>query len=173
MAPDGHRRFLWIHGLPGTGKTILASFLIDQLHPFGVSYYYCYEAHKRDETVPFLRWVIRDLCRQLKDRSRPTERLIPQELRLRDRKQLTTKNLKSCLATIVDYFHSQHKKRVYIVVDAVDESPEPRRKFLDVLTTIGTESLFENVSLLMTSRPHPDIKAAIESLSPISPSTLR
>lgn len=27
----GCRRFMWIHGLPGTGKTILASFLIDKL----------------------------------------------------------------------------------------------------------------------------------------------
>lgn len=174
LAAGGHRRFMWIHGLPGTGKTILASFLIQELPRFGSSFYYCYERHNRDETVPFLRWVIRDLCKQLKDANNPAQRLIPKELRrLWERKQLTVESLKDCLEAIVEHFHLHLETRVYIIVDAVDESqsvaPHYRQRFLNVLTSIGTEARFKNVSLLMTSRPYPDITKAIESLRSITP----
>src|ERR1700709_1340937 len=54
---------LWIHGIPGGGKTVLASFLFDkaskkkQENPKNVAavYYYCYFGHSQDETDPFLR----------------------------------------------------------------------------------------------------------------------
>jgi hypothetical protein len=71
---DAQDRCLWIHGIPGAGKTILASFLIEQIKkrchqlPNGkyiYSYYYCYFGHDQDEATPFLRWIVCQLCRQI------------------------------------------------------------------------------------------------------------
>lgn len=182
---DGCRRFLWIHGLPGTGKTILASFLIDDLFkklsaprdgsssPMGLSYFYCHQAHDRDEALPFLRWVVRDLCRQLNPPIRQGDTLskpsIPRPLQeMWERRRLSIEELMECLQTIVDQFRSQHKKRVYIVVDAIDESKPPRNNLLNILTHLGTEARWENVSLLMTSRENEDIKEAIRILPQIA-----
>lgn len=189
VSVDGCRRFMWIHGLPGTGKTILASFLIDNLldklsldrfgpgkSAKGFSYYYCHQQHDRDEALPFLRWVVRDLCRQLippmcqgeqscEQPSEQSSRSIPEQLRqMWQRKQLSIKSLMQCLEALVDRFHSQYNKRVYIIVDAIDESKAPRDKFLSILTTIGTAKNWANVSLLITSRQYQDIKESIENL---------
>src|SRR6202023_1408526 len=48
---NGSNRFLWLHGIPGSGKTILASFVIEDVKDIcqqsavnrqGWAYYYCY-----------------------------------------------------------------------------------------------------------------------------------
>ncbi|TXB99360.1 hypothetical protein FocTR4_00012624 [Fusarium oxysporum f. sp. cubense] len=58
-------RLIWIHGLPGSGKTVLASYVIEELEMLCkpangsvCSYYYCHYSHNQDETVPFLSWII-------------------------------------------------------------------------------------------------------------------
>lgn len=70
-------RCLWVHGIPGAGKTVLASHLIEKINqldtcdaegdmPVATVYYYCYHARDQDETAPFLRWIISQLCRNSK-----------------------------------------------------------------------------------------------------------
>lgn len=54
---------------------------------------------------------------------------------------------------------------VYIVVDAVDESKEPRTTFLQVLKALATEPRFEKVRLLATSREYFDIKTVLVTCS--------
>ncbi|ORY69656.1 uncharacterized protein BCR38DRAFT_471125 [Pseudomassariella vexata] len=126
------QRFLWIHGMPGAGKTILASYLIEQVamhcKRHGYSYYYCSHERRQDETQAFLRWAISDLSIQLGSS-------VPQELAdLYARRDTSTKGLRECLLAVTKKFKRQ---RVYIIVDAVDESEFPRTDFLDVLTYIG------------------------------------
>ncbi|CAJ2506035.1 Uu.00g001650.m01.CDS01 [Anthostomella pinea] len=57
--PDANRRFVWISGLPGAGKTVLVSFLIDAValacQSTGFSYYYCFNGRNQDETSSLLR----------------------------------------------------------------------------------------------------------------------
>lgn len=161
-SPGGCRRFLWIHGLPGSGKTILASYLNDKVAVHcgakGNSYYYCLHEHNRDETVPFLRYVIRDFCFQL-------GRFVPEELRtMWQYKRLGVAELQECLRVVTKEFFRRFSKRTYIIVDAVDESVAPRELFLKVLTSIGKDPVFSHVSLLMTSRDEPDIRDAIDRL---------
>ncbi|KAI8958962.1 hypothetical protein F5Y11DRAFT_362199 [Daldinia sp. FL1419] len=156
--PDGYRRFIWIYGIPGAGKTVLASFLIDSIavhcRTTGCAYYYCHNERNRDETVPFLRWIVWDLSRQI-------DRFIPKELdRLYQSQGFDREGLMSCLAALAGKFKSQGR-RMYLVVDAVDESKKPRDRLLEVLIRIGTELAFDNVSILMTSREEDDIQTAM------------
>ncbi|KAI1102810.1 hypothetical protein F4804DRAFT_333871 [Jackrogersella minutella] len=153
--PDGYRRFIWIFGIPGAGKTVLASFLIDDIathcRATGFTYYYCHHDRNHDDTVHFLRWVVGDLSRQI-------DRYIPRELEdLSKSESFNISGLVSCFLAVTRQF-AQQGRRVYVVVDAVDESRESRERFLEVLTRIGTDPDFDHVSLLMTSREEEDIK---------------
>lgn len=164
-SPDGCRRFLWIHGLPGSGKTILASYLNEQVaehcRASGNSFYYCLHEHNRDETEPFLRYVVRDLCHQLGN-------FLPGRLREMWRyKRMGVDELKECLRGVTQEF-SRRSKRVYIIVDAVDESASPYKLFLRILTSIGTDPTFGDVSLLLTSRDYPEIREAFIKLPRVS-----
>ncbi|KAI0013983.1 hypothetical protein F4779DRAFT_612790 [Xylariaceae sp. FL0662B] len=161
-SPDinGWRRYLWIHGIPGAGKTVLASFLIDDVakrcESRGFSYYYCQHQRNRDETVHLLRWIIADLSRQI-------ERYIPEELaQLRKSQVFTIRGLMNCFSAISRQFEREGH-RVYVLIDAVDESKAPRTQLLQVLNTIGSHRSFKNVSLLMTSREEEDIQEAMKT----------
>src|SRR6266536_4322083 len=68
----GPNRFLWLHGIPGAGKTVLLSFVVENIKrgckdtaPDGTGweYNYCYFGRDQDETPHLLRWVINQLCR--------------------------------------------------------------------------------------------------------------
>lgn len=152
-------RLLWLHGIPGSGKTILASFIVQNIKRFcetsalsdtGWAYYYCYFGRNQDESHPLLRWIISQLWRQLK--------YIPGKLC--SLYNLGTEpgyaDLLEVFSTIVDKF-----RRVYIVVDALDESQD-RRFLLDLLIRIASDDAFRKVSLLTTSRKELDIQRAFE-----------
>ncbi|KAF5622406.1 heterokaryon incompatibility protein het-E-1 [Fusarium sp. NRRL 25303] len=127
-------RLIWIHGLPGAGKTVLASYVIEELEKLCepangsvCSYYYCHYSHNQDETVPFMSWVIAHICRQIN--------WIPTELkRLHDH---------GCEPTIVDLgvvleVILQRLDSLYIVIDAVDES-NPQEELLLLIETITVD----------------------------------
>lgn len=188
---DKHARFLWIHGLPGAGKTVLASFGIDHVasayHHMGVSYYYCSHERQRkghsssEEATSFLRWVIRDLTAQVtrpKARSLNRQAKIPKTLQdLYTKRDFALMELLDCLLVVTEYTATEFSQQVCIIVDAVDESPAPRDQLLNVLTTIGTDPKWQHVSLCFTSRKETDITLAIESIhnpreirTPVGPS---
>ncbi|KAK2787291.1 hypothetical protein FQN53_005450 [Emmonsiellopsis sp. PD_33] len=170
----GMKRFLWIHGIPGAGKTILASFLIEQVQSaicdeksttaqqkqmshsckqIACVYYYCYFAHNQDETAPLLRWIIGQLCRQAK--------AIPNDLtELYQRAQEPRiPQLLDALESILDQFDI-----VFIMVDAVDESL-PRETLLKVLRDFATDNRFGKIRLLATSREYFDIETCFSPIS--------
>lgn len=159
--PGGYRRFIWIYGIPGAGKTVLASFLIDNIAAHclatGYSYYYCHNERNQEETTSLLRWVVGDLSRQI-------DRFIPKELeQMNESGNYDWRRLLDCLLVITRQFQ-RLGRRVYLVVDAVDESRKPRGRLLDVLIKIGTDPSFEHVSLLMTSRDEQDIRDAMNDI---------
>ncbi|KAG4267356.1 hypothetical protein FPRO04_12980 [Fusarium proliferatum] len=127
-------RLIWIHGLPGAGKTVLASYVIEELEKLCepangsvCSYYYCHYSHNQGETVPLMSWVIAHICRQIN--------WIPTELkRLHDH---------GCEPTIVDLgvvleVILQRLDILYIVIDAVDEST-PREELLSLIETMTVD----------------------------------
>nr|RBQ87558.1 hypothetical protein FVER53263_13571 [Fusarium verticillioides] len=129
-------RCLWVHGIPGSGKTVLASWLIEnvQSHCKRVStrkspcvnvYYYCYFGHHQDERGG----------------------------------EPSTPELLDTLEQILQVF-----SRVYIVIDAVDES-DPREELLEVIQTLVTDQRLCNIQILVTSREYIDAERVMENIS--------
>ncbi|MCJ1347421.1 hypothetical protein MMC31_005646 [Peltigera leucophlebia] len=70
---NGSARFLWFHGIPGAGKMIIFSYVVEDIKHYCKtignkdithSYYYCYLGRSQDEVPHILRWVINQLCRK-------------------------------------------------------------------------------------------------------------
>lgn len=152
---DGHRRSLWIHGIPGAGKTILCSNIAQRLRSLqnrrtGWVYYYCYFGRNQDETEPLLRWIIIQLCQQA--------RYVPKKLSTayRSGHQLGIVELVPILEAVLEAFDT-----AFITIDALDESM-PYTNLLACLKLIMTEPRFNKVRLLMTSRQYLDIEQSIK-----------
>ncbi|SCN76759.1 uncharacterized protein FFB20_05357 [Fusarium fujikuroi] len=157
-------RCLWVHGIPGSGKTILASWLIENVQshckrvsteksPCVSAYYYCYFGHHQDEAAPFLRCVITQLSRQADVISTLTHDLYKRG------GEPSISELLGALAQLLLVLSG-----VYIVIDAVDES-DPREELLEVIGTLVTDQRFCNVQILVTSREYIDIERAMEKVS--------
>ena len=155
-------RFLWIHGIPGAGKTVLMSQLIEQLRNHcdqsaqgetNYVYYYCYFAHNQDETTPFLKWLISQLCRKAEHIPAVVNKIY------NDGREPSLVDLLNMLACILEKF-----KVVYVAVDALDES-DPREDFLKVLRDFVTDSRFNCLQVIASSREYIDIEKSMAVLS--------
>lgn len=151
-------RLIWLHGIPGAGKTVLASFIFKDVKSFckdsvlentGWAYYYCYFGHEQDETPHLLRWVINQLCRQMN--------AIPDEVRelFSDGGSPQTQELAVALGAVLRNYH-----RVYLVIDALDESLD-RHRILNLLLGILDDQTFDKLQVLATSRKELDIERAL------------
>lgn len=116
-------------------------------------YYYCYHGHNQDEAVPFLRWIISQLCRRTTD--------IPAEAyaTFQRGQEPSLKDLFRILQAILSNFRT-----VFIVVDALDES-QPRENLLKVIEDLMSDHRFNNVQLLVTSREYKDIENTVATIS--------
>ncbi|KAJ7241265.1 ankyrin repeat-containing domain protein [Mycena rebaudengoi] len=148
---------LWCRGIPGAGKTVLMSIVVDYLRSHlqsnnvGVAVAYLNhkesDAHSPSNILAGLWWqLVLD---------RPISAFI-QKLYRKHQKQRTRPSLDEVReilrSTIAEY------SKVFMVVDALDEYPEAQRRILlDALGAMG-----ESVSLMLTSRPN----IAPESFSP-------
>jgi hypothetical protein len=154
------QRCIWVHGIPGAGKTILMSHLNEQikkhcckLQHFAYSYYYCYFGHTQDESVPFLGSLLSQLCRQ-------SNIVTPQVHKMyRNGGEPSLVKLLKALEEILDHFDS-----VYVAIDALDES-SPRVNLLKVLRDLVTDVRFQKIQLLTSSREYIDIEDAMETIS--------
>ncbi|KAK2008237.1 hypothetical protein LZ32DRAFT_609590 [Colletotrichum eremochloae] len=161
---DGKIRCLWIHGIPGAGKTILASQLIGTIENRCKTlssngerlisiYYYCYFRNNQDETSSLLKWILVRLCRRTN--------LVPDCLweLFQHGGQPSTGSLLSALEAALEPF-----KHVYITIDAIDES-NPRDKLLKIIRDLTNDHRFAKVRLLVTSREYLDIEVVMKAIS--------
>ena len=153
---------LWIHGIPGAGKSVLISHLIGTIQEYCETpeadgcvsvYYFCFYGHNQDEGKPFLRWLINQLCR--KEKSVPSSVLSMYNYG----GEPSLADLLKALEEILREF-----KTVYVVIDALDESL-PRHDTLEVVQQIVKDTRFRNVQLLAASRREVDIRNLMETIS--------
>ncbi|KAH7139225.1 hypothetical protein B0J11DRAFT_564044 [Dendryphion nanum] len=159
-------RCLWIHGIPGAGKTVLISHLIKQLkcHRHNPSstkvalvYYYCYYGRNQDEAAPFLRWLLNQLCRQ--------SNVVPKSL-YKLYKAGTEATVAEILLVVLEMI--VHFDKIYVVIDALDES-SPRGKLLDVIHKLATNKNCAKIQTLVSSREYPEIEKVLNTFAtPVS-----
>ncbi len=154
--------FLWLSGFAGSGKSILSSTAIQfafrhrRSNPqIGIAFFYFVfnDKSKQDESA-MLRALLMQLSGQLQDGHLDLTRLhdlyktgIPPSSALTD-----------YLRRLIQRFHD-----VYIVLDALDESPRlgARENVLDTIEVIRKWSL-PGLHFLVTSRGEPDIRNSLE-----------
>jgi hypothetical protein len=150
---------LWIHGIPGAGKTILCSTIIDHMSQYcegdsanRVVYFYFDFANNKKQTVAnLLKSVIYQLI--------ASERVIPDSAAsLHSRcNGLQEPNLDELVEVVLA--EVSQIGRTFLMVDALDECPkEERRVFFE---TFVKRSLPSNLNVLIASRKEPDIEAAL------------
>ena len=155
--------FLWVNGFAGSGKSVLCSTAIQysarqkRTDPgIGLAFFYFTfnDDSKRDESA-----MVRDLLLQLSGQRSDSQTDLA---RLHDSYSMglpPTAVLMAYLRQLIQKFD-----QVYILVDALDESPryDQRDQVLDTIQTMREWHL-PGLHLLVTSRDEPDIR---ESLSP-------
>ncbi|KAJ3549939.1 hypothetical protein NM208_g239 [Fusarium decemcellulare] len=156
------RSCLWIHGIPGAGKTVLFSHLVkltethcQKMNSRRVAtvYYYCHHERSQDEAAPFLRWLLGQLGAKAN--------VIPEEIYTLHRADLepSLPQLLISLEQILDCFDL-----VFVCLDAIDESL-PRQDLLRVLRDLGTDNRFSKIRILATSREYLDIEKTMHPIS--------
>ncbi|KAL9097442.1 MAG: hypothetical protein Q9165_000338 [Trypethelium subeluteriae] len=141
---------LWYRGIPGAGKTVFASFIINFLQKtsmhedVGVAFTYCnykrdHFAQKPANVLAVLLWhLIRGKCP-----SEITHRF--EEIRAKHAQPSQDDYCKMLKIAIAKY------SRVYIVIDALDEYPEKDGFRTELLLELN--KMLPNASFLITSRP--------------------
>jgi len=153
-------RCLWIHGIPGAGKTILISHLVSHVKEYcktltrtAHAYYYCYFGHDQDEAAHLLGSLLNQLCRK-------SDLVTPQLYEIY--KAGGEPSLVELLEALVEML--AHFDTVYVVVDALDESL-PRDNLLKILRDLVTDIRFQKIQVLASSREYIDIEATMETIS--------
>ncbi|KAL3456145.1 ankyrin repeat-containing domain protein [Aspergillus heterothallicus] len=156
---DGGSQVLWLHGIPGCGKTILSSTVIDHLQQMNdqkqnvrVSYFYFDASDSRKASVDA---CVRNILRQLSTPRVPdsVKGLYTQG---ESRGQPTLGSALQALSEIIDSMD-----RVYLVLDAVDQCDDVSF-CLDILSAVKSLS---KIRILMTSRPNLVIQHAVSTVA--------
>ncbi|KAL8698451.1 MAG: hypothetical protein Q9201_006562 [Fulgogasparrea decipioides] len=145
----GSERIMCCSGIPGAGKSILASFVVDFLrntlpkeHLIGIAAVYCNFKERDTQTLDNL---LAGLCMQLTHESLPLPDALVKQYHAHH-----SKGTRPSLEGILQIFEEAAKSfgTVYLVIDALDEClEEVRNDFIPQL-----KSLPLNVKLLVTTR---------------------
>ncbi|KAF2878542.1 vegetative incompatibility protein HET-E-1 [Massariosphaeria phaeospora] len=152
---------LWLYGIPGCGKTILSSTIVEHLlqhchddTSMATAYFY-FDFNDKQKQDPEL--MLRSLLCQLLQRSV----VIPKDVNALF-SSCENGNRPPSLHALLEVAPQamQQFTHVYIVLDALDECTQ-RRNLMDVLKTVAGWQL-DNIHLLMTSRKERDIESSLE-----------
>ncbi|KAK6516956.1 hypothetical protein TWF506_006836 [Arthrobotrys conoides] len=153
----GNGESLWIHGIPGAGKTIICSTIIEymkkQSPPLNIVYYYFdFSDAKKQSFGSFLRSAIYQLLEEMPEIPEAATDLYETHLGLQ---QPTNEEFSKVFMALVS------KTKVFVIVDAIDECPRQERSSF-FQNFVG--KLHPNINLLMTSRREHDIERALDGI---------
>ncbi|KAJ6594719.1 hypothetical protein B0H19DRAFT_860962, partial [Mycena capillaripes] len=145
------QRILWCRGMPGAGKSVLVSMVVNHLrlqsHNINTAVACMYLNHKETE-MQTLANLLASLWKQLVvDKPMPPAvHELYKAHHERGTRPLPDEVLKILHSAVAEY------SKVYLIVDALDEYPEaPRLKLLEYLLMMMKAP---TVNLMLTSRPH-------------------
>ncbi|TLS25464.1 hypothetical protein PpBr36_07866 [Pyricularia pennisetigena] len=166
----GSRKYLWLNGMPGSGKTVLVTKIIDHLEQLHLDQDYCIilrffydfndnKLQKVDSMArSFSAQMYRHLCtRQQNNLATELEKLY-KRLSPSGEKP-SAENLTGSLSAMMG-----GPLKIYIVIDAMDESEE-RQPLVNWLGRFFTATNdLSSIKLIMTSRPETDFNRQIPNL---------
>jgi hypothetical protein len=161
------KQLLWLHGIPGCGKTILSSTIVEHIKTICkqdsqcqyVFYYFDFSDSKKQQAASLFRSVLAQLASRDPNTLNEVEKLYNQNGR--GKQQPDKKSLLSILLLIL-----QDSFRTYFIIDALDECSQ-REEMLRMLSNIYQQSS-EKVNILVTSRKERDIELVLDSLASCS-----
>jgi hypothetical protein len=158
------KQLLWLHGIPGCGKTILSSTVVEHIKTICKTdsqcqylfYYFDFSDSKKQEVAGFLRSVLAQLASRDLKTLKEIERLYNQN----DcgKQQPDNKSLLSILLSAL-----RSSLRTYLIIDALDECSQ-RGEMLSMLSDIYRQCS-EEVNVLVTSRKERDIELVLDGLA--------
>ncbi|KAH0543420.1 hypothetical protein FGG08_002278 [Glutinoglossum americanum] len=154
--------FLWLHGIPGCGKTVLC--LRDAHHL--AFFYFSFSDLERQRTDIFMRTILRQLLLQ---RSVVPDPIVDIYNRY-GHSQPPGDVWKEALQSVI-----KAPGQTYIIIDALDECPTysgERARLLDVLEALKPLRV-QNLHVLATSRRERDIERAMLPLGTFSPFSIQ
>ncbi|KAF3083526.1 hypothetical protein TWF102_010519 [Orbilia oligospora] len=163
--------FLWLHGIPGCGKTILSSTIIEILEsdlacqPL-LYFYFDFTDTGKQTLENMLRALISQLYYKHGDPSLQLESLYSSCTQRGQCVQPTCRSLCETFSRMVE-----QTKEVWLILDALDECSTRGGSLTEGLLSWMNEILNSeqwNIHLLTTSRPENDIKSEVENLTYIN-----
>lgn len=159
---EGAASRLWLYGIPGCGKTILSSTVIEHLlqqynnNTGTVTAYFYFDFNNAQKQDPEL--MLRSLLCQLLQRSFTIPKGVDVLFSACDngQRQPSLHALLEVLPQVMQQF-----THVYIVLDALDECTQ-RLELMNLLETVAGRQL-DNMHLLMTSREERDIERSLKN----------
>ncbi|KAH0558415.1 hypothetical protein GP486_004928 [Trichoglossum hirsutum] len=147
------RDMIWVKGAPGTGKSVLASAVVDYLlqrhqgSAVPVLYFFCKDDHvEKRSSLPILRSLVSQLIAQQPQLSSRFEELY---------RQSGQAQVESFYALIPTFLNALADCPFsYIIIDAVDEGDrDSQNHFLEACSIWKSGSPFAKLRILITSRP--------------------
>ncbi|KAL8992084.1 MAG: hypothetical protein Q9169_007385 [Polycauliona sp. 2 TL-2023] len=157
---SGPRSLIWLHGIPGCGKTVLSSTIIDDMRMRcnqnqgkGLAYFYFDFNNPQNDGSKMLR----SLVSQLSTQDSAALSLLAELHSSCEPAQSTDDALLAVLKKMVNVF-----PQIYIVLDALDEC-KSRAILLEAIEDIVAWQ-HEGLRMLVTSRYEGDLKESLEPL---------
>jgi hypothetical protein len=153
---------LWLYGMPGCGKTIISTAVLEDLlqscshRSTGVSAHFYFDLNDAQTQCPDM--MLRSLICQLSQNCARMPASLDTLFALRDSRQ----GLPS-LQTLLEAFKQMMLEfpQVFVLIEALDECRQ-LQELMDVLETVAGCQL-DNMHLLMISRKERDIESSLES----------
>ena len=155
--------FLWLYGIPGCGKTILSSTVIDHIRNSGknlvVAYFYIdFGEEETQITENMFRSLLKQICYQSPSAAQKLDSLYSSCAH--GTQQPTFDQLLSISHGLLNDIKDQD---IFFIIDALDESKE-RNKLLRLLKRLH-EQKHPKLHILVTSRPELDIEKSLKAMT--------
>jgi ankyrin repeat protein len=153
------KSFLWLHGIPGCGKTVLCSSVIEDLHTSGkllLHFFFDFSIQGRSTVGSWLRSWISQLLIQSDSIPSPLRALY--DAHHDGFQQPSDRAFLNTLHTLLD----SHEE-AYLVIDALDECNQ-KLEFLEMIEEIAHYDS-KNIHILITSRNEAEIADTLYRLS--------
>ncbi|CUS11595.1 unnamed protein product [Tuber aestivum] len=166
---EGRGGVLWLHDIPGCGKSVLSATAIEDVQhlcnandDYALAYFYfTFSDSEKQELHNMLLSLIGQLPKKPSDRGFPGAVVDLYNSTKATGKSANTAALKDLLSHIIKCF-----SRTFIVLDALDEFPkDTRESLLSWIGELTADHKVGSLSVLVTSRPEADI---VRSLGPLA-----